>query len=260
MTGDRTEASARDVINGIEDVGGTQAAAGFFKLEKELLDQIFDLKKDEACHTLCCIHDILHIHTPGFTLQVIKYYLIVLSSFVSRRLREESVLTDKDAFTFNAACIELIEEYLHSDNIKEIGGELIGFYYYILKGKIKPSLPHETVNDVIFYINENVESQLIVDEIAKHFNVSTSHLSRIFRECTGITLVEYITMRKIEEVQYHLRFTDQKIADIAKRFHFCNQSYFTRVFKKYTGVTPRRFRMDMDGNYFHFTLEKDDSL
>ena len=80
------------------------------------------------------------------------------------------------------------------------------------------------------------------------FDVSTSHLSRIFREHTGITLVEYINIRKVEESQYYLRFSDMKISDISDQFHFCNQSYFTRIFKKYTGETPRRFRNDLAEN------------
>ena len=98
---------------------------------------------------------------------------------------------------------------------------------------------HSTVTNVINFINENVESPMTVEEIAKTFNVSTSHLSRIFREHTGTTLVEYIAIRKVEESQYYLRFSEEKISDISDRFYFCNQSYFTRIFKKYTGQTPK---------------------
>lgn len=260
MTGQKTEGSNLELINAIEEERSTKKAKSIFNLEKELLTQIFNLEKDNARSTLKEIQDDLYKNTPGFTFIVVKYYFIIISSLVTRRLQTECILTDENAFTFSTACIEMIENNLHEDNMKEIGDELIEFYCYILKERVKPSLSHETVNEVIQYINKNVEKQLIVEDIAKRFNVSTSHLSRIFREYTSVTLVEYITIRKIEEVQYYLRFSDQKIAEIAERFHFCNQSYFTRVFKKYTGLTPRRFRKDLDGNYFRFTINKGDSL
>ena len=89
-----------------------------------------------------------------------------------------------------------------------------------------------------------------VEGLSSMFDVSTSHLSRIFREHTGITLVEYINVRKVEESQYYLRFSEMKISDVSDKFNFCNQSYFTRIFKKYTGETPRRFRNNLAGELF----------
>lgn len=256
----KAEVSNLELITFIEDENSTKGAITFFELEKELLGQIFTQQKVKARSTLAGIQDVVQANTPGFTHKFVHYYLMILSSIVMRRLQEESVLNEKHALAFSATCIDLIETKLHANNVKEIGDELVEFYCYILKEKVKPSLSHDTVNQVIEYINENVERQLIVEEIAKRFNVSTSHLSRIFREYTSVTLVEYITIKKIEEVQYYLRFTNQKISGISERFQFCNQSYFTRVFKKYTGLTPGRFRKDLNGKYFQFTIKEDDSL
>ncbi|PIC76885.1 AraC family transcriptional regulator [Sporosarcina sp. P19] len=260
MTGKITEASSLDLISVIDKEGNTERAKLFFYLEQQFLLQIFNLELGSARSTLKEIQGVLYEYKPRYSFEVIKYYFITLSSIMTRRLQKASICTEENALRFNVACIEMIHTNLHTENVKEIGDELVEFYYYILKGKVKPSLSHETVNEVIQYINANVEKPLIVEEIAKQFNVSTSHLSRIFREHTSVTLVEYITMRKIEEIQFYLRFSNLKIAEIAERFHFCNQSYFTRVFKKYTGLTPRRFQKDLDGNYFRFTIKKGDSL
>ncbi|ARF17184.1 helix-turn-helix domain-containing protein [Sporosarcina ureae] len=260
MTGKKTEASSLDLIHVMEKEGNTERAKLFFYLEQQFLTQIFNLELGKARSTLKEIQEILYEYKPKYSFEVIKYYFIILSSIMTRRLQKESIFAEENALIFNLACIEMINNNLHTENVREIGDELVEFYCYILKEKIKPSLSHKTVNEVIQYINENVEKPLIVEEIAKQFNVSTSHLSRIFREHTSVTLVEYITIRKIEEIQFYLRFSNLKIAEIAENFHFCNQSYFTRVFKKYTGLTPRRFRKVMDGNYFRFTMKKGDSL
>ncbi|MDV6378497.1 AraC family transcriptional regulator [Sporosarcina sp. GW1-11] len=260
MTSKSLEITNKELIDTIQNKLSSQQAKDFFRLEKELLKQIFSLDREHARRTLKEIQLTLAVNISEFTFKVIRYYLVVLSSIVARRMKEDQILNEENAFTFNTKCMLLIERNLTVDNAYEFGDVLIEFYYYILKEQEKPTLSHDTVNEVIQYINQNVERQLIVEEIAKRFNVSTSHLSRIFREYTSVTLVEFIMMRKIEEVQYYLRFTDQKVAEIAKKFHFCNQSYFTRVFKKYTGVTPMRFRKDLSGNYFQFTLKQDDSL
>lgn len=48
--------------------------------------------------------------------------------------------------------------------------------------------------------------------------------------------------KKIEESKYFLLHSELSISDISNLFRFCNQSYYTALFKKYTGVTPKDFR------------------
>ncbi|HLG26760.1 MAG TPA: helix-turn-helix transcriptional regulator, partial [Paenisporosarcina sp.] len=130
----------------------------------------------------------------------------------------------------------------------------IDFFVSVISERKQPTFSHQTVNKVILFINDEVESELSVEDIAKQFHVSTSHLSRIFRENVGITLVEYLNVRRVEESQYYLRHTNKTISDISQQYHFCNQSYFTRIFKKYTEVTPKQFRDQKDHNYYRFAL------
>jgi methylphosphotriester-DNA--protein-cysteine methyltransferase len=73
---------------------------------------------------------------------------------------------------------------------------------------------------------------------------------------TGATLVEYIIIHKVEGSQYYLRISGEKISDITDRFCFCNQSYFTRICKKYSGQTPRRFWSGLVGDYFQYTIPR----
>ena len=62
--------------------------------------------------------------------------------------------------------------------------------------------------------------QLTVEDIAKRFNISTSHLSRIFREHTGVTLVEYLNIRKSRGMPVFFRHTNKAISDISDAFTF----------------------------------------
>ena len=193
----------------------------------------------------------MHSDDKGF--DATKYYLVSLSSLIARHFQKKFDSRHK-AFNFNIDCFKLIESRLSGENTIEFTDDLIEFYMDVLSSDRQVISMHSTVTNVINFINENVESAMTVEELTKKFNVSTSHLSRIFLGNTGTTLVEYIGIRKVEESQHYLRFSEEKISDISDRFYFCNQSYFTRVFKKYTGQTPRRFRSGRTGNYFRYTI------
>lgn len=251
------EVGEQEFMNEIERIGEFEKASHFFNMEKELLKSLYSYDKKTAQEQIRLLTDHLLNGPKTHRIKSIKYYLIILSSIVARHL-EQNHLTASKAFGFNVTCIRFIEQRLQEDNVKEIADELIEFYTYVLAEQKKPMLRHQIVNAVIEYINNDIESSLTVEEIAHKFDISTSHLSRIFREHSGITLVEYINIRKVEEAQYYLRFSDKKIAAISEQFKFCNQSYFTRIFKKYTGDTPRRFRHNMASAYFKFTLPEEE--
>ncbi|WP_168157241.1 helix-turn-helix domain-containing protein [Sporosarcina ureilytica] len=229
----------------------------FSKAEEQFLRNLFNLEKREAKQTIrSMIDDVIDLSSDRGSLQGLKYYFITLFGIIARQLKQSHMSVEK-AFFFNTTCIKLIEEKLTEHNAIDLVDELIEFFIYTVEEKTSPELLHQTVNGVIQYIDEHIQSQMSVEGIAAMFDVSTSHLSRIFREHSGITLVEYINIKKVEESQYYLRFSNQKISDISDNFNFCNQSYYTRIFKKYTGYTPRKFRKNITGSYFKFTLPKE---
>lgn len=246
-------ASTEAFMQELEKSRSYEGVETFFTEEKKLLQHLFLLEKTDAHQTIQEVIKHLTKYGKGDSENAVKYYLVSLSSMMARVLESNSHVAGK-AFSFNTACFMLIDEKLNDDNAVEVADMLIELYMRVLIDKKRPILLHKTVNKVILYIDERVETSLTVEGIADNFNISTSHLSRIFREHTGSTLVEYINIRKVEESQYHLRFSDKKIADISDQFFFCNQSYFTRIFKKYTGQTPKQFRIGSAEEYFRFTL------
>ena len=241
------------MLGKISDVEVEQRLAEFYEAEERLLKYVYRSEKVEAQKIIrVMINNVLET-TKGDKLHGIACYFITLSGIVARHLRKDRMTASK-TFNFNEACIMLVNDKLTEDNIFEIGAELIEFITYTITDRKPPLFKHHTVNNVLQFVNKDVESAMSVEGISSEFDVSTSHLSRIFREHVGITLVEYINVRKVEEAQYYLRFSNNRISDISDHFHFCNQSYFTRVFKKHTGETPRRFRANIANNYFRYKL------
>ena len=79
-------------------------------------------------------------------------------------------------------------------------------------------------------------------ELAEHVGLNASYLSRLFKKETGISVSEYIQQLKIDTAQNMLLYSDFTPARISSVLAFPDQSYFTQVFKKYTGMTPMKFR------------------
>lgn len=92
------------------------------------------------------------------------------------------------------------------------------------------------------YIFANINEKISLESIANHLNYSTAHLCRHFKQITGKTLIEQVQEIKIEEAETLLEITDLSLSEITTRLGFSSQSYFQKIFKKITGVTPTYYR------------------
>lgn len=89
------------------------------------------------------------------------------------------------------------------------------------------------------YIQEHLQDELSSELLAGMAYVSTTHLHRIFRKEEGMTLVEYITKTRMYYAKQMLKDRKIPITSIAAASGYSNYNYFTKVFKKEFGMTPR---------------------
>ncbi len=94
----------------------------------------------------------------------------------------------------------------------------------------------------IDYMHNNLHSRITVEELAELVDLNPSYLCRLFKKETGVSVSEYIQQLKIDAAQNMLLYSDFTPARISSILAFPDQSYFTQVFKKYTGLTPRKFQ------------------
>ena len=93
------------------------------------------------------------------------------------------------------------------------------------------------------YIRENIYEQITLDDLANAAAISKFHFSRLFKEETGLTPLEYVVQTKINLAKTILSTTNRTIADIAMDLGFSSESSFINAFKKRTGISPNRFRL-----------------
>lgn len=92
------------------------------------------------------------------------------------------------------------------------------------------------------YIKEHIHEKIALQDIADVFEVSPNYLSQLFKKHMEIGISEYITTQKITESKHLLRETNLKIYEISDRLGFENAFYFSRVFKKTAGISPKDYR------------------
>lgn len=99
------------------------------------------------------------------------------------------------------------------------------------------------IENIRTYIEENLNYDFSIENLAAMFNYNEKYLGRLFKAKTGSTIKEYCNNQKIKKAKALLKRTDQHIADIAGQVGFNNVTYFNRMFKRYTGMTPQDYRL-----------------
>ena len=89
------------------------------------------------------------------------------------------------------------------------------------------------------YLVEHLNEMTDLDKMAAELSVSKSHLVRRAKELTGFTIQTLHEKLKIEQAKTLLQVESLKLGEIANRLGFQNQNYFSSVFKKNTGMSPR---------------------
>ncbi|WP_173275644.1 AraC family transcriptional regulator [Paenibacillus sp. NEAU-GSW1] len=101
---------------------------------------------------------------------------------------------------------------------------------------------HAKISDIVRYMNEHFAEPLRLQQLADLFFISPCHLSRTFKEITGFTFSDYLTITRIKEAQRLLRETELAITAIASAAGFDNFSHFGKTFKRLARVSPREYR------------------
>ncbi len=102
--------------------------------------------------------------------------------------------------------------------------------------------PTPLAMSVASWVQRHLSEPVDTVKMAQDLHFSRSHLSRKFKEETGITLTDYVLTKKSEEAARLLTYTDRSLIAISSYLGFSSQSHFARVFRRYMGTTPNAYR------------------
>ena len=93
-------------------------------------------------------------------------------------------------------------------------------------------------------VEENYQNNFSVNEYAQMLNITSNHLTQVLKQFTGRTTNDILQSKQLLEIKRLLLHTNLGVSEIAHQLNFADQSYFTKFFKKTTGMTPMKFRSE----------------
>ncbi len=97
------------------------------------------------------------------------------------------------------------------------------------------------VEKIIKYLHENINKSITLDELSELVSLSPSYLSRTFKDTTGYSIIGFFNKMKIDKAEALITVGDKKIKEISELLGFKDEFYFSRLFKKIKGISPKDF-------------------
>jgi AraC-like DNA-binding protein len=128
---------------------------------------------------------------------------------------------------------------------------LLSCYIHRLEEYDKPASAQSNLlfQEICVYIQENFQRELSRDSVAKHYDISPNHLSRLFKTSGYMKFCDYVNYVRINRAKYLLQNYDLPLYQIAKRCGYNDAVYFCRIFKKITKKTAKQYRNQLLYNH-----------
>jgi len=106
----------------------------------------------------------------------------------------------------------------------------------------KTSNLEDLVDSIIDFLVCNVDKSFNSEDIVKEFNYSSSYIFKLFKKKTGYPLYHFFNLKKMQKASEYLYTSDLTIKEICYKLGFQDPQYFSRIFKKFMGVSPREYK------------------
>jgi len=210
-----------------------------YELECQLIAKVKIGDRTGAKEILNSLLGKIMFHNPG-NINLLKARLVELLSVLSRAAAQGGV----DINALLCKNLEYINKVMAIDTQEDICiwishalDEFIESVYSSQDAKKMSQL-----KPAIEFMQYHYHQPLTLADVAKAAHLSVSRLAHLFREQMGVTIVDYLTNIRINHAKRMLLTTENNCTRICYEVGYNNQSYFTRVFKQITGMTPREFR------------------
>lgn len=204
-----------------------------------LTDHLQTFNRKKVAETLFQLNE--YLYNVKDNISEVKLFLTDLYLQIKEKLNHLYNTIDIP-FPTNSAIIDLIEKkyYLY---------EIIRFFseqFEMIMNATGNSSRDSIIDDIIYYIDHNYQSNIKLESIAPLFGYNSAYLGKIFSKSMGVNFnfyVDYIRINHSKELLLQNKF---KVYEISEMIGYKNVDYFHKKFKKYVGVRPAEFRKSSD--------------
>lgn len=174
-------------------------------------------------------------------LQNLKYHLVITAAITARSCIEGGMDLSL-AYSLSDFYIQKIDDCRSQQEVSDLHPVLCMDYTRKMRSLRKERIHSVTIAKAVDYIYDHLHTRIKLDTLAAHTKLDPSYLSRLFKKEVGLSVSDYIRSQKIETAKNMLAYSEYTIAEIASVLAFPNQSYFSEVFRKATGMSPHVYR------------------
>lgn len=172
----------------------------------------------------------------------IKNYSIILNTLM-RKAAEQGGAHPMHIDRLSSEFARKIETTALWDDFMELWQDMAKKYCLLVKNHSTKDYS-QLVQYIIARVDLDLTADLSLKANAEALNVNASYLSTLFKKETGLTLTDYVNRKRVEHAIYLLNSTDLPISAVGQRCGIQDDNYFTKIFKKYTTITPKQFRQE----------------
>lgn len=173
-------------------------------------------------------------------LRDMKNYFVVLNTLL-RKATEYGHVHPLYIDDLSSRLAKQIEAAPSTQALAALGPKMVHSYCQLVQDFSLKGHSH-LISKLLIYIDADLTADLSLSALAKLLNVNSSYLSALFKKELGSTLTEYVSKRRVTYAKFLLETNNLQIQTIAQHCGIPDVNYFTRTFKRYTGVTPKEYR------------------
>ncbi|WP_078549547.1 helix-turn-helix domain-containing protein [Litchfieldia alkalitelluris] len=215
--------------------------------ERKMFQYIKEGKTDELKALRIKMTEVeVGVLSKGSYLRNIKN-LVISGITLACRAAIDGGLNPEIALNLSDLFIQKLEELNNINDIAQLSNTaFLEFTERVAKGKKHQY--SKPINMCQNYIFTHLYNEVTVPHLADLVEMNPNYLSNLFKKEVGISIIEYIHQAKVEEAKNLITFTDHPLSEISGLLNFHDQSYFTKVFKRFTGVTPNQYKKGIVGS------------
>ena len=210
-----------------------------FDKEHELIEAIVDGDKQRASGLLNDLLGYIFFSSAG-NFEIIRARVFELTVLLSRAAVDGGA-DPNQIFGMNYTYIRQINQLSSIDQLCIWLSEVMNkFTDYVFRFSDVKHI--DVIRKAVDYIRKNHQNKISLEEVANHVYLSPSYFSKIFKDEMNCNFNAYLNAVRVEKSKQLLILDKISLIDIAGTVGFEDQSYFSKVFKKMTGVTPGKYR------------------
>jgi two-component system response regulator YesN len=166
---------------------------------------------------------------------------IVFIGNIYRFCLEEKI----DTQVIFAEQIKFFDDILYCETIIQLKEKICQLLCSIMDHMNEHENTNKLIEAAIEYIKSNYADDIRLETIAQKIYITPGYLSILFKQAVGINFVDYLHQFRIQMAKKHIKDCRFKLYEISSMVGYRDEKYFSQVFKRYTGLTPKQYRENL---------------